>query len=418
MNHWSWRFLIYVLFIPHSRAGSSSLLTRVSDSKQIFELSLCSFSDDTLLNYSCHDKESAKPTEVELNAFEVTELLCGNYSKSQEEDCKRVSFIFLDLQMHGLCIASSSITLLQPTVTLQLYESHKPYFAVCIKSHNQSESQYQYEHTFDCTSNQTRELTLNITEFNSINNNNNNTNAWQDPWTTIVQINIVVCETPSILSNYTNLGTTEKENSLLHVLLIIGGIGGTLITLLLFTITGIAVYRIHNRIRKEKKLFKESEKEDNKILRTTTLKLQKENITNHGLGFQRDSITTACSVHGPNLQEIHNMSLPISTCSDPQKVNIIGKPLSSTNTNSIAFCQQRDTIASISSKDTISTGSDPEQVCPTASISPTDTILTGCGPEQACPTASTSPADTISTCSDPQQACTTPSTSSTGSCPK
>ena len=460
-------------------------------------MSLCSFSDDTLLNYSCHDKQSTKATEAELNAIEVTELLCGNYSKSQEEDCKRVSLIFLDLQMDGLCIASSSVTLLQPTVTLQLYESHKPYFAVCVKPHDQLESQYQYEHAFDCTSNQTRELTLNITEFNSINNNNTNYNSWHDPWITIVQINIVACETPSIPSNYTNLETTEKDNRLLRMLLIISGIGIIIIILLLLTIA--AACRKLNSLNK-KKLFKGLEREDNKILRTTTLKLQEEDITSHAPGFQRDSITTACSdpvtyninqlspfatsslpeitytVHGSNLQEIYNVSLPISTCSDPQKVDTFSIPSSPTNTILAAFFhQQPDRTASISSTDTmsgtgpkqmfpitsisptdtISTGSDPEQACPTASISPTGTTSTGSGPEQTCPTASISdtiltgsgpkqrcsttsisptdtistssgheqahpttsisPTDTISTCSGPQQACTTPSISSTGS---
>ena len=436
------------------------MLTRVSDSKQIFEMSLCSFSDDTLLNYSCHDEQSTKATEAELNAFEVTELLCGNYGKSQEEDCKRVSLIFLDLQMDGLCIASSSVTLLQPTVTLQLYESHEPYFAVCVKPHDQLESQYQYEHTFDCTSNQTRELTINITEFNSINNNSNNSNnsAWQDSWTTTVQINIVACEIPRISSNYTNLETTEKDNRLLYMLLIISGIGGTLIAFLLFTITSIAVYRRLNSLN-EKKPFKGLERKDNKLLRTTTLKLQEEDIANHAPGFQRDSITTACSdpvtyninqlspfatsslpeitytVHGSNLQEIYNISLPIPTCSDPQKVDTFGIPSFPTNTILAAFFhQQPNTTASISSTDTISTGSDPEQACPTASISPTgttstdsgpeqtcptasisDTILTGSGPKQRCSTASISRTDTISTSSGHEQACTTSSISPTGS---
>ena len=309
------------------------MLTRVSNSRQIFELSLCSFSDDTLLNYSCYDKQSTKATEAELNAFEVTELLCGNYSKSQEEDCKRVPLIFQDLQMDGLCIASSSVTLSQPTITPQLYESHKPYFAVCVKPHDQLESQYQYEHAFHCTSNQTRELTLNITEFNSI-NNNTNYSAWQDLWTTTVQINIVACDheipsipsirpsirpsipsiRPSIPSNYTNLETTEKDNRLLHMLLIIGVIGVTLIAFLLFIITSIVVYRRLNSLN-EKKLFKGLEREDNKILRTTTLKLQEENITSHDHGFQRDSITTACS--DPVTYNINQLS-PFTTSSLPE----------------------------------------------------------------------------------------------------
>ena len=214
------------------------MLTRISDTKQIFELSLCSsFDDDSRLNYSCHE-QSTKFTETdqELNAFEVTEHLCGNYSKlSQEEGCKKVQLIFLYLQIDALCIASSSVTLMQPTVTLQL--SHRPHFPICIKPHNKSESQY-HEYAFNCTLNlnQTRELTLTITGYDV-----SNYSTSQDLWTTTLQINIVdnyACEMPSTPSNHKNLETAEKENRdvLFKMLSIVGGIALLIISILVIII--------------------------------------------------------------------------------------------------------------------------------------------------------------------------------------
>ena len=213
-------YSILILIVIHwtlvdSYGSSGTVLPQVDE----ISVSLCSFFNNSQLNYSCfNEKEKSKS---EINALETTEYLCGNYEdRSKGAECKNVSLLLLKFQNDGLCVASSpknAEMIKQVFVKLPTHGVNHQHFMVCF---NHGHALYNY--TFSCATGIFRmtELLLTISGYDD---------SIGSVWTAMINVNITCTDTVDQDQEHKN-----KSLSMLEMMIGVGMIsaiiiGGTVI---------------------------------------------------------------------------------------------------------------------------------------------------------------------------------------------
>ena len=261
-------------------------LTNLSPVKGYFnqprDLSLCSFSDDYQLNYSCHNEKDNSG----FNTLEVNEHLCGNYdeqSKGIRTSCKNISLLFFNFQTHGLCVASSSknvATIKQVFIKLPVNGINYQHFLICTNHNN-----LLHNYTFSCATDVDKitDLSLTISGYDV---------SIDSIWTTMLKIN-VTC------SN----GSVEKHRTWPVLYIIMGAVGGPAVSGAVITMAVVTVVLIKWYNKRQKHTM-------SRRLYACTL------VMNKALGIQPDPVLVDSDATNFSQPQTVDPEQPISTGSN------------------------------------------------------------------------------------------------------
>ena len=223
--------LIFVIYLTLVDTYGPS---EVSPQTDEISVSLCSFSHNSKLNYSCFDEKEKSKSEV--NTLETTKYLCGDYEdRSKGTECKSVTLLFLKLQNDGLCVASSpknAKMIKQVLVKLPIHGINHQHFLACF-NHSQALPQELHNYTFSCATgiNKITELLLTISGYDV---------SIDSVWTAMLNVNITCIDTVD--------KSREHKRSKLSKLEMIIGVG--VISAIIINVTlilSVVFYKVYNK---------------------------------------------------------------------------------------------------------------------------------------------------------------------------